>query len=355
MKRHLLRSLLLSASIGLIGLSVAQSSRADELFIGDLGDDTVKAFDSDSGAYLGAFVSSKSGGLHGPIGLIFTDGQLVVVNQNVNLPIPGEVLRFDGALGTYISKLVASSDRNAPFFPQGIVRGGPNQSFYVADEGYTNGNCANQGNIKEYDAAGAFLGNFDQHKFTPQFHPRGAVFGPDGLLYVSVTGCLDPSDPHFDPVVGYILRFNASTKTLVDVFASTATVPNLHRPNGLVFDSSGNLWVTSLRADANDTDKILQLDGKTGAQRDKLELWTPPQPRAFADAILFGPGGNLFIPISSNGQNPLTAGQLRRCNIKTKACDVIVPANTAGGALLNPWYLIFRKSNPATLNYRNRD
>lgn len=360
MKRHLgiLRSLLLSASIGLIALSFAQSSRADELFIGDAGDNSVKAFDSDTGAYLGAFIPSGTAGLNGPMGMIFTDGQLVVVNQNINTNLSGEIFRFNSTTGSFEGKLVASSDRDAPFFPQGLVRGGPNQSFYVADVGIKN-QCANQGNIKEYSASGAFLDNLDLHGVKFPFHPRGVVFGPDGLLYVSAIGCLDPSDPHFDPVAGYIMRFNATTKAFVDVFASNVTVLDLHRPEGVVFDRSGNLWVASFRANSNDSDKILKLDGKTGQLLDSIvlsnPLSTPPESRAFAQALVFGPGGNLFIPITSNGLNPLASGQVRRCNPITKACDVIAPANSAGGALVNPWFLIFRNSDPATLNYKNRD
>jgi hypothetical protein len=342
----------------MIGLSVTQSSRADELLIGDAGDNSVKAFDSDTGAYHGAFIPSGTAGLKGPMGMIFTDGQLVVVNQNINTNLSGEILRFNGTTGTFDSKLVASSDRDAPFFPQGIVRGGPNNSFYVADVGIKN-QCANQGNIKEYSATGAFLGDLDDHRVSIPFHPRGVVFGPDGLLYVSAIGCLDPTDPHFDPVAGYILRFNAITRAFVDVFTSNAAVSDLHRPEGLVFDRTGNLWVTSFRADKSDSDKILKLDGKTGRLLDSIVLSnpqsTPPEARAFAQALIFGPGGNLFIPITSNGLNPLTAGQVRRCNSATKQCDVIVPANSASGALVNPWFLIFRKSDPATLNYRNRD
>src|SRR5260370_15308527 len=164
---------------------------AQELFVGDGGDNSGKHFDASNGTFLGAFVAAGAAGLNGPRGMIFTDGQLVVVNQNLNTNTPGEILRFDGTTGTFIGKLVASSDRNAPFFPQGIVRGGPGNHFYVADIGDQASNCANQGNVKEYNDAGAFLGNLNRQAFTAQFHPRGMVFGPDGLLYVSSVGCLD--------------------------------------------------------------------------------------------------------------------------------------------------------------------
>jgi hypothetical protein len=66
--RNVLRSVLLSAALGLCALSVGQSSRADELFIGDGGDSSVKYFDASSGAYLGAFVAAGSAGSTGPQG-----------------------------------------------------------------------------------------------------------------------------------------------------------------------------------------------------------------------------------------------------------------------------------------------
>jgi len=75
-------------------------------------------------------------------------------------------------------------------------------------------------------------------------------------------------------------------------------------------------------------------------------LSAPTTARAYAQAILFGPGGKLYIPIS--GSDSSTAGQLRRCNVNTKVCDVVAPA---GNPLQAPFYLIFKNSDPATLGY----
>ncbi|WP_260463869.1 hypothetical protein [Burkholderia sp. Bp8963] len=352
--RSLLRPLLLSA-VAFSAFSVDPATRAQSLFIGDGGDNSVKQFEA-NGTYVGPFVASgaAAAGLHGPRGMIFTDGQLIVVNQNVNTPYPGEILRFDGATGRFVGKLVASSDRNAPFAPRGIVRGGPDNGYYVADLGLNHGQCANQGDVKEYDAAGAFLGNLDRHAFTAEFHPLGVVFGPDGLLYVSASGCLDPTDPHFNPLTGYILRFDASTKKFVDVFASNNSVADLHRPEGLVFDNAGNLWVASSRANANDSDKIVELDGKTGTRITEIPLSTPPGPRAHEVALVFGPHSNLYIPITfGDPMNSTTVGQVWRCStaITPVHCDIIVKAYSAGGPLEQPWYPVFRNSDPATLKY----
>ncbi|MEI5996013.1 hypothetical protein H3V53_01930 [Paraburkholderia bengalensis] len=363
--RGALRSVLLFLVVVSVSWLVPQTATADNVFIGDVGDNSVKAFDATSGAFSGTFIAPKSAGLKGLTGMIFTDGQLVVVNQNTSSGGSsgqrGEILRFDDVTGTFIGKLVASSDRNAPFAPQGIVRGGPDNAFYVADIGDQSKKCTNEGNVKVYDNAGAFKGNLDRQAFHKEFHPRGMVFGPDGLLYVSAVGCLDPTDALYDPLAGYILRFNATTMRFVDEFASTTTVPRLHRPEGLVFDNAGNLWVTSFRdnsPDSTDVDRILKLNGKTGKLLYALPLWVwdSSKPaaqailaRAYAQAVLFGPESKLFVPITGGGGD--TAGQVRRCNIATNQCDVIVQA---GGVLESPWFLIFRSTDPATLQYTGR-
>jgi hypothetical protein len=332
---------------GLGAISASLPSSAQQLFIGDggdNGDNTVKEFNGSSGAYRGIFVKADEG-LLGPAGMIYTNGELVVVSQNLNSNSPGEIVRFDGKTGALIGKLVPASSPNAPFAPRGIVRGGPDNIFYVAEFGTKDNDCTNQGSVKQYNDAGTFLGNLDHQKFAGAFYPRGIVFGPDGLLYVSAFGCPYSPDPNAR-LIGYVLRFNASTRAFVDVFASNQTIADLHRPEGLVFDKDGNLWVTSFRANASDTDKLLKLDGKTGALLDQLVLWTPPAARAYAQAILFGPGGKLYVPIM--GGDASTAGQLRRCDTRTKVCDIVA---TAGNPMRGPFYLIFKNSNPATLSY----
>jgi len=81
-------------------LSTGTSAVAETLYVGDASDNTVKMIDATTGASQGTLVSSGSQGLHGPRGLIFrNDGQLLVVNQNVGLPINGEVLRYNGQTG----------------------------------------------------------------------------------------------------------------------------------------------------------------------------------------------------------------------------------------------------------------
>ncbi|WP_109480790.1 hypothetical protein [Paraburkholderia sp. C35] len=347
--RDLTRAMLAGIAIVISVVLTVPVARADDIFIGDAGDNTVKRVDATTGAYRGTFAVQQ--GLNGPVGMIFTDGELLVVNQNksegINQP-NGEVFRFDERTGLFLGKLFSSTDRGAAFAPQGIVLGDEDDKFYVADLGVRDDDCVNQGDIKVYSHRGAFLGNLDRRGFKPAFYPRGVVFGPDGLLYVSARGCpLNAGDSQ----IAYVLRFNPHSRKFVDVFASDATVAGFHRPEGLVFDDRGNLWITSFRDNTKDgdVDRILKLDGRTGRLLDSLPLWTAGHPRAFAQTILFGPDGKLFVPIFGDADE--TTGQLRRCDTKTKHCVNLVEA---GGPLQMPLFVIFRRSDPSTLRYRGR-
>lgn len=310
----------------------------DLLYIGDTSDDTIKRFDAITGRFLGTFVASGSGGLHGPRGIIFNHkGNLLVSNQNVDQPQNGNVLKYSGQTGMFLGELISSVQEGASFAPRGIVLSN-NNILYVADI-QSPDDPPQPGELRAYNGTtGKFLGNFNHSGFNGPFFPRSVVIGPDGLLYVSV---FNP----FDPLNGWVLQFNPVTKEFIKVFVEGNVVNNLHRPEGLVFGPDGNLYVTSFRADENDTDKILIFDGKTGVFLDKIDLDTVGAPRAFAMAILFGPDGKLFVPISGNGPD---TGSVRRYDVQTKTFDIFVPA---GGPLGSPWYLTFGHTDPATLAY----
>ncbi len=137
-------------------------------------------------------------------------------------------------------------------------------------------------------------------------------------------------------------------------------VGHLNRPQGLVFGPDGNLYVTSFRDNSQpnapgNTDAIRIYSGRTGKLLGKIDLDNPPSnagARAYAQALLFGPRGKLFVPITiaPPGASP-TAGEVRRYDVRTKTYDVFVPA----GTLAAPWFLTFGKTNPATLAYDDRD
>jgi sugar lactone lactonase YvrE len=309
---------------------------AQPLLVGDEQNDAVEAIDSGSGKYLGTFVHSsintETYKISGPRGLIFVGDALLAANQNVDLPISGEILKFDAATSAFRSALVPSSDPNAPFAPHGIVIG-PGGILYVADLG--NFDNVHPGRVARYDAHGNFLGNLDPTGFSAVFYPRGMVFGPDGHLYVSVVGNLAAGDR----ASGYVVRFNSATGAFVDVVASQSQ--GLHRPEGLVFGPDGNLYVTSFLLGA-DKDRIMAFT-PNGAPLGALDLYPTGAPRVFAQALLFGPEGDLFVPLTSSGV-------VRRYRASTGfATFTEIPRK--GNSLKQPYFLTFGDTNPSTLAY----
>jgi hypothetical protein len=320
------------------------SQASDILYVGDNSDNTVKSFSATTGAYLGTFVTSGSGGLSGPRGLIFGEGHnLLVVNQNVGTTTSGDVLRYDGQTGSFINQVVTDTDPHAPYDPRGMVRG-PQHSLFVGDLGDL-GNLdgtGRPGRLAQFDEkTGAWIRDLSPTvPFTTDNGPRGVVIGPDGDLYVAVR--------NFSPLGGEVMRFDPVSGAFLGDFVDSNSANDLNRPEGLVFGPDGNLYVTSFRANSSDTDKILECNGTTGAYLGKIDLDQVGGDRAFAQAILFGPGGKLFVPITGNGAD---TGEVRRYDVNTGTFDVFVPPNASGGPLGSPFYLTFGNTDPVTLAY----
>lgn len=347
LKTHLQRWL---PSLGLLLLAASSlpSAIADPeiLYVGDNGTNTVKRFNALTGQALGGghsagvYAASNSGGLFGPRALLVDSGKLLVVNQNQDQPFNGEVLRYRLSDGFPDKPLVPASNVQSPYAPLGAVswRG----VIYVSD--FTD-SADGTGRLLAFDdKKGTFLYAFDPPEgFAHSFHPRGLVIGSNGLLYVA-------SVPTFPPTTGgEVLVFDPETLDFIGAFISDiGGIGQLNRPEGLVFGPDGNLYITSFRADPTDTDSIRVYDTASGVFIDKIDLYASGQPRAFAQALLFGPGGKLFVPIT--GGNVATAGQVRRYDVTTKLYNLLVPA---GASLVQPFYLTFGKTNPGTLLYRD--
>ena len=338
-------------------------AETDALYIGDETDltvsipSTVKRFDAKTGAYLGTFVTENSGGLQGPRGLIFEDpGQLLVVNQNANLEgVNGAVLRYNGKTGAFWEAIVPATDPTALLQPRGMVLW-DHKVLFVADLGLVPPDNA-PGRLLEFTKEGTFVADLtpDSTDFPrEQFFPRGLVIGPDGLLYVANATNLVNT-----PLGGDILRFDPEMGHFVDRFVTSTgggacdCVDELNRPEGVVFGPDGNIYTASFRADATDNDKILIFQGPAGAHPGayvgRIDLDVAGEDREFAEALLFGPEGRLFVPIS--GRLGPDAGAVRRYNVTTKDFDVFVPPSAQGGPLGAPWYLTFGKTDPGTLAY----
>jgi hypothetical protein len=153
---------------------------------------------------------------------------------------------------------------------------------------------------------------------------------------------------------GQILVFDPETFDFLGVFINdpndSGEVGHLNRPDALVFGPDGKLYVTSFRASLADIDSIRIYDGHTGVFLDKIDFYTPPAPRAFAQAIVFGPQGKLFAAITEAVQGGPPRGRIRRYDVQTKASDDF--AEVSSSTML--WYLIFGKTNPGTLAYEGK-
>jgi streptogramin lyase len=323
------------------------SATGDSLYVGDnsggvhSGNDGVQRFDASTGASQGEFVSGADS-LKGVRGLIFDGaGHLLVANQDVFRGKPGEIMKFDAATGAFDGDLVSFQDADAPFAPRGICL--KNNVLYVAnlqDSGTTKAGIAPDGEIDRYDATtGAFLGDFSRPAgWTGQFNPRAVVFGPDGNLYASVFDSSNLS-------LGYVVKIDVSTGA-ESLFANeSTTAPDMHRPEGLTFGPDGKLYVTGYRADASGTDKIVVLSPATGAEVSSIALDAVSQPRAYGQAMIFGPGGRLFMPISTLAVPD--SGAVRSYDVSTGSFVNFEAPGTLGSG----WYLTFGRTDPATLAY----
>jgi hypothetical protein len=89
------------------------------------------------------------------------------------------------------------------------------------------------------------------------------------------------------------------------------------------------------------------MEGVNGAGEGLPPSNDPPR-SGLAPALLFGPGGKLFVPITGNGPD---MGEVRRYDVNTGTFDVFIPPNASGGPLGSPWYLTFGETDPGTLSY----
>jgi sugar lactone lactonase YvrE len=149
-----------------------------------------------------------------------------------------------------------------------------------------------------------------------------------------------------------VLQFDTGTGKLAGVFAQSDATNDLNRPEGLAFGPDGDLYITSFRADTSDTDKVEVFGGPLGttpgAYLGKIDLAAPEALgglRAFAQAIVFGPGGHLYVPIT--GGDKKVAGQIRSYDVSAGSYVVFATPAHLG----QPWYPTFGKTNPATLAY----
>ena len=217
--------------------------------------DAVAQFDGVTGAYVGDFVTTGSGGLNEAVGLAFdAAGDLYVTSYTTD-----EVLRYDGLTGAFVEVFVSagSGGLNGPY---GLTFG-QDGHLYV---------CSFLTNkVLKYDGStGASLGAF----VSSVTYPVDLAFGPGGDLFVSRYSGND------------VLRYNGTTGSLIGTFASGG---GLSGACGLAFGPGGDLYVAGYNNDA-----VLRYDGVSGAF---VEVFASGGGLDGAFGVAFGPDSGSLL------------------------------------------------------------
>lgn len=283
--------------------------------------------DGQTGAY---YIPSGGGGLSSPLEVLFTpDGDLLVDSAEANA-----VYHYD-ATGAIVGEFIdhgAGGLQN----PTGMIFSPDSQYFYVLS------NFNNRIIRFDYDGtqglnpvtlvSGAQLGG-----------PAGAVFGPDGNLYISTLST--NSVLRYDPITGDPLP--ADGQSGADFIPAGSG--GLNRAGGIAFGPDGNLYVTS-----QTNNEILRFDGTTG----------DPLPGDGQDGAVFvpadsggmsKPAGLLFGPGSTPDQQDIYVVSINTNNVLRfdggtgDFVSEFIPAGSGG--LFAPRSISFGNTDPSSLNY----
>jgi len=240
---------------------------ARDLLIADHVTDSILRFDGETGAPLGAFVPSGSGGLVDPHDPTFgPSGDLFVVS---NAPGAPKILRFDGDTGASLGTFVNTG--SGGFAGATALAFGPNGDLYAATGGSS---------VLRYDGdTGTFLGVAASGNGIKR--ACGAEFGPDGNLYV-----LD-ADSFNNTAYDRILRFNPDTGQFLDVFVQSGS---LEDPCLFGFGPDGHVYVPDFKLQ-----DVRSFNGTTG----ELQQVFPRNSfliESFAFDVVLGPDGNAYVP-----------------------------------------------------------
>jgi streptogramin lyase len=158
--------------------------------------------------------------------------------------------------------------------------------------------------------------------------PVGAVYGPDGNLYVASFG------------TNSILRYNPTTGAFLGTFVSSGS-GGLNHPTGLFFGSDGKLYVVS-----QGNNSVLRYNGTTGAFLDTF-VTSGSGGLSEAQRAAFGPDGNLYV--SSGNTNSIL-----RYNGSTGAfLNAFVSAGSGG--LASPTGFVFGPDGKLYVNSTNNN
>lgn len=183
-----------------------------DLYVVSRRTDSVKRYDGTTGAYLGDFVASGSGGLHNPFGLTFgPDSNLYVTSGAFDGSNASTVYRFRGPSGPSPGTPMPSAGNTGAVFvasgsggllttfglifgPDGNADG--RQDLYLPSFKTAGSNKADEkySAIKRYDGVtGAFLGNFVTANSGGLDQPNYLVFTETDPITLAYTGATTPA------------------------------------------------------------------------------------------------------------------------------------------------------------------
>ncbi|MDX2037538.1 MAG: SMP-30/gluconolactonase/LRE family protein [Isosphaeraceae bacterium] len=310
-----LRNLLFGLAASIAFLAAPLGSAKSQILVSDVGSNSVKLYNQNTGAYIRDFIAPGSGGLSVPFGITFgPDQNLYVASLGT-----GEVLRYNGTTGAFINKFVTKGSGGLAYPNQVLF--GPDNNLYVS-----NFSPNSNGAILQYQGPsgtpGAFIKTFAQNPGLAG--PTGMAFSPFGdELYVSSSSN------------NSIFRFNSQTGAPVDGGAMiSGAVSGLNGPAGLSFGPDGNLYVANFfPTGQGQPTGIIRYDlNSPGFTRSSftgtLDINGPVAPVFAVDTIQ----QQAFLYVPSHRNNTIY-----RFNPLTGAFD---PSwSLVGGNLINPTYM----------------
>ncbi len=245
------------AAVAALWLSIAPTSpalaQADgyDLYVSSRDNNSVKRYDGVTGAYLGDFVPSGSGGLALTQEVAFgPDGRLYVSGRGTSA-----ILVYDPRTGAFLGEFTSGYTLDEPT----KMTFGPDGMLYVSQWGQS------KSSVARFDAQ---TGEFIDEATGNLNDPMGHAWDADGNLYVIGFGSRD------------VRRYTPDGE-FIDVFVSSF---NLEGPVNLWFAGDA-LFIIDWQRGA-----VLEYDGATGAYRSTLVTGMTR-----AEGWTYDPSGRLYV------------------------------------------------------------